>query len=133
MENVAKDAMRIANNWLLSAELEANGNNFNIALYSLEMALEISVKAVLLEEEVNFPKKHDVIDQFKDLVNNKKKFSMLKADLPEIIRIYSELLASRNTAGYGFSPIKNDFKAEVEETLPIVKKLINLLASVIES
>lgn len=133
MENVAKETMRTANNWLLSAELEADGDNFNVALYSLEMSLEISIKSVLLAEKVNFPKKHDVIDQFKDLVNNKRTFSALKADLPEIIRVYSELLAARNTAGYGFSPIKNNFKVKVEEMLPIVKRLIKLLESAIES
>ena len=59
MEMNVKNAIDDANRWVISAEKNFDSGNYDIALYSMEMALEIAMKSFLIKNKIEYPKKHD--------------------------------------------------------------------------
>ena len=121
MEVNVKNTIDDAKRWLLSAEKNASADNYGIALYSMEMALEIAMKSFLISNKIEYPKKHDVIDYFKAAVaiNGTKK--SLKENSEWITKTFSILLDLRNDAGYNFGKLENDAKLK-DESLRLLKE-----------
>ncbi len=72
------------------------------------MALEIAMKALMISEGIDYPKKHDIIDYFKIAVDSKDITKELKNESASIISTFSELLDLRNSAGYNLGTLKLD-------------------------
>jgi HEPN domain-containing protein len=129
MEMNVKNAMDDAKRWLLSAEKNTSANNYDIALYSMEMALEIAIKSFLIKNKTEYPKKHDVIDYFKAAGAKNDTRKELRENLDGIIKTFSKLLDFRNDAGYNFGRLKNDSKLRDESVklLRETKRCVELI------
>jgi HEPN domain-containing protein len=114
MENSASGAIKDAKRWIATAAYSGESGNYDIALYSAEMALEIAMKALLIKNGVDYPKKHDVIDQFKLVVNSRGVNRQLREKSDDIVKTFSKLLDLRNMAGYNFGELKLDDQTKQE-------------------
>ena len=101
----AAEAMKIAKNWLLTAETMADKKIYNTALYSEEMAVEIALKALLLSFHVEPPKMHNIIEIVDSKIINSEKLSKEKREeIKEITRyLLPELLVNKQVSGYAFN------------------------------
>ncbi len=133
MENKINDALADSKRWLSSAQINEKNKNYDIALYSAEMALEIAMKGLLIKRGVDYPKKHDVIDYFKDAVASRGTVEELRKNLDDIISTFSKLLDLRNIAGYNFGMLTQDEElaketrklvSSTEKYIPIIEKAI---------
>ena len=129
-KKIALDALDDANSWFDVAIMSGKTGKYNIGLYSLEMALEIVMKAVLINLDVNYPKVHDIMPTFLNAVSENKgklpKEFIDKEDL--IMKTFRELLKRRGPAGYTFSSdIKiSDLEGDFKKYGKITKELIDL-------
>ena len=102
-EKIAGDALLSAKRWLETAHMAAGEGNYDSAVYSLEMSVEISLKAVLLSIGTEVPKIHAIGDIFAEAVRgNDKVHKELSSSVEEITRTFKELLKLRSAAGYMF-------------------------------
>ncbi len=134
MENRISEAMKDSERWLSSAENNLKAGNYDIALYSSEMSLEIAIKALLIKNGIDYPKKHDVIDQFRLIINQRNTDNKLREKADNIIKTFSQLLDYRNIAGYNFGELKLDdnVKNKTEELIKETKAYIELIESIYE-
>ncbi len=121
MERKASDAIDDAKRWLSAAESSEKAGSYDIALYSAEMALEIAMKAVLINKGVDYPKKHDITDYFKTAVDSRSTVKELRDELPSLISTFSELLNLRNAAGYNIGTLRLD-EATASKTRELLKR-----------
>lgn len=127
MENKrAMDAISDSNDWLKSAEIQIKNGLYSKALYSLEMSLEIALKAIMISLNADSLKSHNVIDAAEKTIEiNKDKISIgfIKKE-PEIKNLFILLLMYRNASGYSFDSniSKEEFKKKSEE---LVDKVIS--------
>lgn len=71
-------------------------------VYSAQMAVEQSAKAVLLSIGIDFPKEHDVSDVFLQLADREDVPPWFRKEIPEISDVVAKLAEQRGLAGYGF-------------------------------
>lgn len=102
---------------------------YTTALYSMEMAVEISLKALLLEFQVNVPKTHNVINTLRNLFEEKnailpKEFSSRK---DFILDAYNDLLEIRPLVGYTFEVnMSIDPEEKAKQYIKSTKEIVNL-------
>ncbi len=95
-------AISDAEDWFKTGRAAADVKAYNSALYSLEMAVEIAIKAVLLKLKIDVPKEHNIlrlIESFKEektLSQNFIKNTLMIEDT------FKALLEFRNISGYRF-------------------------------
>jgi HEPN domain-containing protein len=100
--NFAKLGLERAKDWLQGAKRAVEDDRWNDVVYSSQMAVEQSVKAVLFVLGVDYPKEHDVSDVFLKVVSEKKLPPWFKDQSPLIADVIAELAEQRGLAGYGF-------------------------------
>ena len=129
MEMNVKNAIDDANRWIISAEKNFDSDNYDIALYSMEMALEIAMKSFLIKNKIEYPKKHDVMDYFKGASTGNNATKDLKKNIDGLATVFSKLLDLRNDAGYNFGRLKNDAKLKDESAklLKETKKYVEII------
>jgi HEPN domain-containing protein len=119
MDTVSFSALENAREWLKSASLNKNNENYAKSLYDMEMALEIAVKGVLIALGKNFPKKHAVVGLLRRAAqeNGSRSSKEFIESTEELEKIFNELLELRNISGYSFqaSVKKEEFKKLAEE------------------
>jgi len=97
-------AMDNAKVWLNTAEVTMNSRIYTTALYSMEMAVEIALKALLMELGINVPKLHNVTNVLKAIFEEKR--SALPKEFRDkealILDTYNDLLEIRPLVGYIF-------------------------------
>lgn len=71
-------------------------------VYSSQMAVEQSAKAVLRSIGIDFPRQHDVSDVFVGIANRSEIPSWFRDEVPEISDIVAKLSEQRALASYGF-------------------------------
>ena len=100
-EGIAEEAIGSAKRWLVSAELNAGKGNYDSALYSLEMAVEISFKAVLLAMHMEVPKTHNVADVLAQAIGSDRAASAALAGKMDGMRdAFRSLLELRGISSY---------------------------------
>lgn len=135
-EKIALAALDDADRWFDVAIISGKAGTYNIGLYSLEMALEIAMKAVLINLDVNYPKVHDIMPTFLSAVSENKgrlpKEFIDKEDL--IMKTFRELLKRRGPAGYTFSSdIKiSDLQGDFKKYSRITRELIDLCVKAVK-
>jgi len=90
--------------WLKSAEAVMAKKLYPPALYSMEMAVEIALKALLIELGINVPKTHNVMGTLR-VTFDEKQSALPKGfrDREEfVLAVYNDLLELRSNAGYTF-------------------------------
>jgi HEPN domain-containing protein len=132
----AAEAMKIAKNWLLTAETMADKKIYNTALYSEEMAVEIALKALLLSFRVEPPKMHNIIEIVDSKIINSEKLSKEKREeIREITRyLLPELLVNRQVSGYTFNYNidKKDLETLALKYLDLTRNAVKLCNNIIE-
>lgn len=132
----AAEAMKIAKNWLLTAETMADKKIYNTALYSEEMAVEIALKALLLSFHVEPPKMHNIIEIVdSNLINSEKLSKEKREKIKEITRyLLPELLVNRQVSGYTFNYNidKKDLETLALKYLDLTRNAVKLCNNIIE-
>lgn len=124
------DALSDSRGWLRTAISSAEKGDYNIGIYSLEMAVEIALKAVLISLNVAYPKTHDIMAIFVSAIDKGR--SSLPNEFVEnetfIVDTFRELLKMRGPAGYTFSSNFNikDLKGDFKKYLVSAEKIIKL-------
>ncbi len=94
--------MAAAKRWLASAKASAGLGNYDNALFSLGMSVEVALKAVMYSLGVDVPKTHSIGDLLEAAVGQSRVPKKFKADLGATIATFNELLALRSASGYSF-------------------------------
>ncbi|MHB8372838.1 MAG: HEPN domain-containing protein [Thermoplasmataceae archaeon] len=137
MESLALKAISNSRSWYLSAEINAERNQYDIAVYSLEMAMEIAFKAFLLKFHMDVPKSHNIGNLILNKLHESKLISTENAEkLKGYVEEYYDLLRMRNVAGYSYeSPTEskrmenafNRYREIVKDSINICETIINLV------
>lgn len=110
-----------AKDWLNLAELAMDAGKYAQAAYSLEMAVEIALKTVLIAIHVEVPKVHDIRKAAKMfLAGNRSLPKSFLGELDDFLATFETLLRLRPIVGYGFEAgaAKSDIKEQAEKLLP---------------
>lgn len=100
---LAKNALRDAKEWLAISEKSIEINAFSKAIYFMEMALEISLKALLIYDGVDFPKSHNILAPItKLLITDDFELGEIKSASDQIINTYHALLDLRMASAYSY-------------------------------
>lgn len=121
-------AIENAKDWLKTAEVAAGAGKYPQALYSLEMAVEIAFKAVLISIHVEMPKVHDTRKTVRVfLAGNKSIPKSFSERLDDFLVTFETLLKIRSLVGYGLetSAGKNEIKDLAVHFLPKCAQIIN--------
>ena len=112
--HLAKRALADAEEWLQSAEKLKEINAGPKILYSLEMGVELSVKALLLYHGIDFPKTHNILAAVVKLVSSDDfDDAKIKENSELIFSTFHSLLDLRSASGYSYeSSFSNDFFIE---------------------
>ena len=104
MSNVglAEAGIGRAGRWLQGASRALEDERWDDAVFSSQMAVEQSAKAVLIALGIDFPKEHDVSIVFEDLAKRLDMPEWFRSKVPEIVKAVAELAEMRGLAGYGF-------------------------------
>ncbi len=122
------DAIADSKMWMRSAVSAGERGDYNIGIYSLEMSVEIAIKAVLIHMDEIYPKKHDIAAFFINSVekNTKKLPKDFIKEQEFIVTTFIGLLKMRGTAGYSFSSnmeithLKDNFNKYLEASRKIL-------------
>jgi len=99
---LARAGIERAGRWLQGASRALEDERWDDAVYSSQMAVEQSAKAVLIALGIDFPKEHDVSIVFEDLAKRLDMPEWFRSKVPEIVKAVAELAEMRGLAGYGF-------------------------------
>jgi len=104
MSNIglAEAGIERAGRWLQGASRALEDARWDDAVYSSQMAIEQSAKAVLIALGMDFPKEHDVSIAFEILAKRSDVPEWFRRKVPEIVKAVAELAEIRGLAGYGF-------------------------------
>lgn len=129
---LARRALEDAEEWVQSARKLAEINAGPKILYSLEMGIELSLKALLLYHSVDFPKIHNILEVVVNLITSDKfNDTEIKENSELIFTTFHGLLNLRGASGYSYeSSYDRQFFAEkvqqyegpVEKILEMVKR-----------
>jgi HEPN domain-containing protein len=100
--DIAISALKRSSRWLKSAYRALEDERWDDVVYSSQMTVEQSSKAVLIALGIEFPKEHDVSIAFKQISNKKNIPSWFLSMLNELVNNISELAELRGLAGYGY-------------------------------
>ncbi len=128
-----KLALNNAEIWLGSAKSNIRDGQYSAAIYSLEMEVEISLKAALLSQGINVPKVHDISKLLVEYSNERRGLKLIKENQDFILDIYTDLLDYRNSAAYLFESEQPeiDFKDLASDYLPKAEKVLDICKKVV--
>lgn len=95
-------AIQRAGRWLQGAERAMDDRRWDDVVYSSQMAVEHSAKAVLLALGVHFPKQHDVSDILVGIADRKEIPDWFRREIPQISDVVARLSEQHGLASYGF-------------------------------
>ncbi len=132
---LALKAVDTAKDWLVSAQANLEKKKYNLSIYSMEMSLEIALKAVIISLNVDFPKTHFMHDEFERVtkLNSRVLPEGLKSKSSEILDEFDLLIQNRNVGGYTFSSnISNeDLKSLAEDNITKVEEYVNICSKAV--
>ena len=134
-QNLAERALADAEEWLQSANKLREINAGPKILYSLEMGVELSIKALLLYHGIDFPKSHNILAAVLSLISSDKiDDDEIRENAELIISTFHALLDLKSASGYSYeSSYSHEFfieKAEeyygpASQVLALIKRHIN--------
>lgn len=138
-KSIARDAIENSRRWLSSANVNAKVGNYDLAVYSLEMSVEIALKALLFSIGIDVPKTHSVGDIVVKGVKEDGVLSrMIGGEIDGFVRTFNSLSTLRSMSGYIFetrSTLKDmkskyeKFAAETERVVDLCGKAVNKRSS----
>ena len=111
---LASKALKNADEWLLSAKELDKIRVPSKVLYSLEMGVEMSLKALLIYHGIDFPKSHNILPVVSSLISSSEfDDTEIKKYSNEIFSTFHALLDIRSASGYSYeSSFDNEFFLE---------------------
>ena len=111
---LASKALKNADEWLLSAKELDKIRVPSKVLYSLEMGVEMSLKALLIYHGIDFPKSHNILPVVANLISSSEfDDTEIKKYSNEIFSTFHALLDIRSASGYSYeSSFDNEFFLE---------------------
>ena len=110
---IAQEALKRARNWYQSAIRGFEDGRWNDSTYSLQMAVEQALKAILILYGIEYPKQHDISNLYLNLkTHHVPKWFLAKINSHS--KILQILVKKRGDAAYGYvKGITNkDFKED---------------------
>lgn len=95
-------AIERAGRWLQGAKRAMDDHRWDDVVYSSQMAVEHSAKAVLLALGVHSPKQHDVSDILVGIADRKEIPDWFRRQIAQISDAVARLAEQRGLASYGF-------------------------------
>ena len=128
-------ALETSRLWFKAAEDTRKGGSYNVSLYSLEMSLEIALKAILMTMRIDPPKTHDVGNVVKRILVELKNKDIDKREITEIVDLFYVLLGLRNESGYMYdSRMSNSsLKELVDKYFEATQKALEKCRRIIKS
>ncbi len=115
-QNLAERALADAEEWLQSANKLREINAGPKILYSLEMGVELSIKALLLYHGIDFPKSHNILAAVVSLLSSDIIDDEIRENAELIISTFHALLDLRSASGYSYeSSYSHEFFIEKAE------------------
>lgn len=117
----------MAKDWLQTASLALDAKKYAQVAYSMEMAVEIALKAVLIAIHVEVPKVHDIRKTAKMfLTGNKAVPKSFLEGLDDILATFETLLRIMPIVGYGFESgaTGNEIREQAEKLLPKCTRIV---------
>ncbi|MEM0083907.1 MAG: HEPN domain-containing protein [Candidatus Methanomethylicia archaeon] len=99
---LAISALKRAGRWLMGAFRALEDGRWDDVVYSSQMVVEQSSKAVLIALGIDYPKEHDVSIAFKHILKLKNIPEWFIVLIDELSDNISELAELRGLAGYGY-------------------------------
>ncbi len=100
-KSIAKDAIENAKRWLSSSSANAERGNYDLAVYSLEMSMEIALKALVFSAEADIPKTHSIGDRVMKIVREDVNLSRsIGGQIEEVVHTFNSLSTLRSISGY---------------------------------
>ena len=111
---LASRALKNAEEWLLSSKELDKAKVASKVLYSLEMGIEMSLKALLIYHGIDFPKSHNILPVVANLISSSEfDDTEIKKYSNEIFSTFHALLDIRSAGGYSYeSSFDNEFFLE---------------------
>lgn len=95
-------AIERAGRWLQGAKRAMDDHRWDDVVYSSQMAVEHSAKAVLLALGVHSPKQHDVSDILVGIADRKEIPDWFRQQITQVSDVVARLSEERGLASYGF-------------------------------
>ncbi len=135
--DIAKGAIETAESWVKTAEEMLKVKVYNTSLYSEEMAVEISLKAVMLAFGIQPPKVHNIIESFEtNIIDHGILPKKYKEQLKNITRsLLPDLLRTRQISGYtfNFNISKDDMETLAIRYIDTAKNTVKICKEIIYS
>jgi len=135
-KEIGHDAIESAKRWLNSARINASAGSYDAALYSLEMSVEIALKALLLSLGIEVPKTHSIGDLVIESVRDNKRLPKeLAQNVDKIVGLFNSLAALRPVSGYIFetkSSLK-DLKVKYDKYADEAEAVIEMCGKAVKS
>ena len=123
------DALKAASAWLRTARAAIDKGDYEVSLYAQEMALEISLKAVLIYVNTEAPRRHDILEIFSKTVKERKGIpETIKENRVKIIDTFRSLLYFRQMGvySYEYNIDRSEFQEKAEKYYPEVERIVEL-------
>ena len=91
-----------AKRWLQGANRALEDERWDDVIYCSQMAVEQSIKAILLDKGLIFKRVHDVSDEFLNLKDDRTLPTQIKENIEKLSDTLIFLTDQRSLAGYGF-------------------------------
>lgn len=112
----------IAGEELQSAQYLADKKLFRMVCYHAQQAVEKSLKALLVERDVDVPRTHNILDLIKAAV--KLGYDMMLSDEDAVF--LNSIYRSRYPAGLGLMPSGEPSAADSDKALKIAERVVEL-------
>lgn len=124
--DVAWEGLKRGKQWQQNASRAFEDERWNDVVFSYEMAVEQSLKAILILFGIEYPKIHNISKLYLSI----NKTSIPKWFIDNMVfhaEILKDLVKLRNKAAYGYvnGLTKEDFKEDANKFQAIVSKILN--------
>ncbi len=132
----ADDILESSGKWLKACEVNRKNRLYGVALYSLEMSVEMALKAVLYKLNIEVPKMHNITGQMRAVAKENTKLSKeFRDSIDKITDVFSTLIEYRAPSGYSFEYnfSENELKDKLEGLYAESKTIIELCRKTVRS
>lgn len=138
-KGIAGDAVASAKRWLNSAGRNAGGGDYDTALYSLEMSVEIALKAVLFALGLEVPRMRSISDLATEALKGDSRLPKeFREETDSMVGTFNALINLRPTSGYMFETTSTltelkkkyeAYKGNAERTVDLCENAVRLLTT----
>lgn len=135
-KSIATDAIENAKRWLSSSSANAERGNYDLAVYSLEMSIEIALKALVFSTGMDVPKTHSIGDRVTKIVMEDVNLARrLGGEIDEFVHTFNSLSTLKSISGYIYETRStlDDMRRTYEKFAREVTRIVGLCDKAIGS